>query len=251
MFQVRVAILSGIILSAVVCPVAAQDACRLAAIGVGTVAAVRDGRTLLLDDGRELRLAAIEVNDDSVAALQSLVAGRGLRLEKLGPEHDRYGRLTALAYLDDKGPSVQQSMLEQGRARVSARIGNKACADLLLGAERTARATRRGLWADPNFAPLRSQDTGRIAAARGQFALVEGKVLSVRESGATIYLNFGRHWTHDFTATIPKRVRREFTAAGIDPKQLEGHPVRVRGWIEERGGPVMEVVAPEQIELTR
>src|SRR5262249_44030942 len=158
---------SVITLSAIVCPVAAQETCKLATMGVGTVTSVRDGRTLFLDDGRELRLAAIEVGDDGLAALQSLVAGRDLRLGKLGPESDRYGRLVALAYLDDQGPSVQQSMLEQGHARVSARIGNKACADLLLSAERTARAARRGLWADPNFAPLRTQDTGRIAAARG------------------------------------------------------------------------------------
>jgi endonuclease YncB( thermonuclease family) len=44
-------------------------------------------------------------------------------------------------------------LVEQGQARVSARIGNKACADLLLGAERAARAARLGLWADPHFAP--------------------------------------------------------------------------------------------------
>jgi hypothetical protein len=30
-------------------------------------------------------------------------------------------------------------------------------------------------------------------------------VLSVRESGATIYVNFGRRWTEDFTVTILKR----------------------------------------------
>ena len=141
-------------------------------------------------------------------------------------------------------------MLEQGQARVSARIGDKACADLLLSAERAARAGKRGLWANPNFAPLQSENITRIAAARGQFALVEGKVLSVRESGATIYLNFGRRWTHDFTVIILKRHRREFAAAGIDPKRLEGHPIRVRGWVEERNGPVIEALAPEQIELT-
>src|SRR5262249_42246109 len=119
----------------------------------------------------------------------------------------------------------QQALLEQGRARVSARIGSKGCADLLLTAERAARGARLGLWADPNFAPLRSENLDRIAAARGQFALVEGKVLSVRESGATIYLNFGRRWTHDFTVTILKRHRRAFATAGIDPKRLEGCPI--------------------------
>lgn len=241
------AFLSTAILPALLSSVMAQDPCKLTDIGTGTVASVRDGRTLLLADGGELRLAAIEVADEN--ALQSLVGGRDLRLKQLSPERDRYGRIVAFAYVGNSEQSVQQALLEQGRARVSARTGSKACADLLLRTERAARAARRGLWADPNFAPLRSENLARIAAARGQFALVEGKVLSVRESGATIYLNFGRRWTQDFTVIIPKRHRREFATAGLDPKRLEGNPVRVRGWIGQQSGPVIEVVNPEQIEL--
>jgi hypothetical protein len=79
--------------------------------------------------------------------------------------------------------------------------------------------------------------------------LVEGKVLSVRESGATIYLNFGRRWAQDLSVTILKRNRREFAAAGIDPGRLEGQSIRVRGWVEQRGGPVIEAVASKQIEF--
>jgi hypothetical protein len=60
--------------------------------------------------------------------------------------------------------------------------------------------------------------------------LVEGEVLSVRKNDATIYLNFRRRWTHDFTVTISKRFQREFAAAGIDLNRLEGHPIRVCGW---------------------
>ena len=230
-------------------PASAQDACKLTAIGTATAAAVRDGRTLLLADGRELRLAGIEITDDSRAALQALAAGQPLRLEKLGPDHDRYGRLVAFAFVGDSRQSVQQMLLEQGRARVAARVGDKPCADALLGAEKTARAAQRGLWADPNFAPLSAENLTRLAAERGRFALVEGKVLSVRESGATIYVNFGRRWTRDFTAVIPRRLRRAFAAAGVEPKSLEGRRIRVRGWIERRGGPVIAVETPEQIEL--
>jgi hypothetical protein len=105
--------------------------------------------------------------------------------------------------------------------------------------------------ADPNFAPLQSENIARIAAARGQFVLLEGKVLSMRENGATTYLNLGRRWTCDFTVTNPKRHRWEFAATGIDPNRLEGHPIRVRGWIEQHSGPVIEAAAPEQIELAQ
>ena len=182
----------------------------------------------------------------STFRLRSLVDGRELQLMRLGSDQDRYGRVVAFVRIGDAQQSIQEILVAQGQARVAARIGDKACADILLRSERVARAARRGLWADPNFAPLRPEHLDRIAAARGQFALVEGKVLSVRESGATIYLNFGRRWTRDFT--VLKRHRREFAVAGIDPKGLEGRPIRIRGWIEQRGGPVIDAVAPEQIE---
>jgi len=242
-------ILAAALLPLLVCNAVAQAPCKLVDVGTATVAGVRDGRTLLLADGRELRLAAIEVTGNSRDLLQQFVGGHTIRLEQVGTAPDRYGRLIVFVYTENTEQSVQQAMIAQGQARVSGRIGNKACADMLLGAERAARKAHRGLWADQTFAPLRPENVTRIGAARGQFALVEGKVLSVRESGATIYLNFGRRWTRDFTVTILKRHRREFAAAGIDPKQLEGRPVRVRGWIEQRNGPVIEADAPEQIEL--
>src|SRR5262249_40596836 len=162
------------------------------------------------------------------------------QLMRVGSDQDRYGRVVAFVRIGDSQQSIQEILVEQGQARVAARIGDKAGADILLRSERVARAARRGLWADPNFAPLRPEHLDRIAAVRGQFALVEGKVLSVRESGATIYLNFGRWWTRDFTVTILKRHRRDYAAAGIDPKGLEGRLIRVRGWVEHRGGPVIE-----------
>ena len=102
---------------------------------------------------------------------------------------------------------------------------------------------------DPNFAPLQAENLTQLQAERGRFALVEGKVLSVRKSGATIYVNFWRRWTRDFTVIILKRQQRTFAAAGIEPKQLEGHRVWIRGWIEQRSEPVVMAEAPEQIEL--
>jgi endonuclease YncB( thermonuclease family) len=225
----------------------AAASCALTPIGSATVTAVRDGGTLMLDDGRELRLAGIEIAPGRSATLRTLAEGRTLRLERLGAETDRYGRLVAFAALPDDR-SLQQILLEQGLARVSARIGDKACADKLLAAESGARQARRGLWADPNFAPLSSENLSGLEAARGRFALVEGRVLSVRESGATIYLNFGRRWTRDFTVTVFKREQRTFAGDGLDLKQLEGRRIRVRGWVEKRGGPVIEAAVPEQIE---
>jgi endonuclease YncB( thermonuclease family) len=232
---------------------AADDAvCAGEPFSDGRVKSIIDGRTLSLTDGREVRLAGIEAPAaQGKAALDALVAGRDVALLRLGPDTDRYGRTVALVALQDEpaGNSVQTTRLERGQARVSAHIGDFSCAAALLGAERRARAAGLGLWADPDYVMRNAEDPAGILAVRGHFAVVEGQVLSVRESGATIYVNFGRRWSEDFTVTVPKRNERSFTAAGLPLKKLAGQHVRVRGTIEERDGPWIEALAPEQIEI--
>jgi hypothetical protein len=96
---------------------------------------------------------------------------------------------------------------------------------------------------------LDADNPADVLAERGRFALVEGKVVSGRESGATIYVNFGRRWTEDFTATILKRNERSFATAGLEPKRLAGRRVRVRGWVEAARRALNRGDASEQIEL--
>src|SRR4029077_4729760 len=110
-------------------------------------------------------------------------------------------------------------------------------------------AAKLGLWGDPRYLPKPAENLAQLAAERGRFTLVEGKVVSVRESGGTIYVNFGRRWSEDFTVTILKRNERQFIEAGLRPSGLSGRRVMVRGWIEERGGPGIEAAGPEQIEI--
>jgi hypothetical protein len=119
-------------------------------------------------------------------------------------------------------------MLAQGHARVAANIGDFACAASLLAAE---KPTRRGLglWANPYYVLGNAEDPAGVLALRGRFAVVEGKVLSVRESGGAIYVNFGRRRSDDFTVTVLQRNERSFTAAGMPLKKLTGQHVRVRG----------------------
>jgi endonuclease YncB( thermonuclease family) len=230
-----------------------KPACKAASLGTGQVQSVLDGRTLQLTDGREVRLAGIEAPQSAKAALETLVAGRDIALLRLGADSDRYGRVVALVSVApaaaELGQSVQRALLAQGEARVAANLGDSACAASLLEAERIARTAGLGLWADPYYVIRRAEEPDGILGVRGRFAVVEGKILSVRESGATIYVNFGRRWSDDFTVTVQKRNERSFTAAGLELKKLAGQRVRVRGTIEERGGPWIEAARPEQIEI--
>jgi endonuclease YncB( thermonuclease family) len=227
---------------------AAGQPCKLADLGTARAAAVRDGRTLTLADGRVLRLKGIEVSTGADAALKDLVAGKPLRLKKIGEARDRYGRLEAFAFPGTAEKSLQEMLLAQGLARVSGRVGSEPCAEILLTAESVARAAKRGIWTDPNSAPLRAENLTGIRSLAGHFALVEGKVLSVHTSGGTIYLNFGPRWTRDFSVIILRRNQRSFAAAGIELKGLAGQRIRVRGWVEERRGPVIVAEFPGQIE---
>jgi len=246
---------------------ARPSACASGAATRGAAVRVLDGRTFALTDGREVRLAAIEVpampqapnsggasSQGSAARdiLAALVLGTEITLRRADPATDRYGRFVAYVTVNRDGSErlAQGELIAAGYARVADRVvGERACAAELLRAERAARLARLGLWADSYYESLNADNPAKVLAERGHFALVEGTVLSVRESGATIYVNFGRRWSEDFTVTILKRNARTFTAAGLEPKRLEGRHVRVRGIVEERGGPWIEAVRPEQIEL--
>lgn len=224
-------------------------------LSAGVVAEIGEAGTLLLRDGRRIRLAGIELPDDPAARQQlaESLAEREVFLRGAATMPDRYGRVEAYVFAAGEGLDgpVQRVMLEKGLARVSARISDRACAAGFLSSESQARQARRGLWAEPRWAVLKAETPAAILAQRGAFALVEGRVLSVRESGGSIYVNFGRRWSEDFTVTVAKRHAAALAAGGLDVKRLDRHVVRVRGWIEERGGPWIEVTRPEQIELIR
>jgi endonuclease YncB( thermonuclease family) len=226
--------------------------CNPPPIGQAQISAAIDGRTVQAIDGKEVRLAGLATPPEGGrTALHALVSGRTVILHAVGEPTDRYGRIVALLTLEGAPPaqSVQTALLEQGSARVSAKIANSACTAALWAAEEKARNAGLGLWADPHYVMRHAEDPAGILAVRGEFAVVEGKVLSVRESGGTIYVNFGRRFAEDFTVTVPKSLDRKFTAAGLTLKKLTGQHVRVRGTVEERGGPWIEAAHPEQIEI--
>ena len=211
---------------------------------------VVDARTFRLEDGREVRLAGVEPvaseKAKETSALSAIVAGREVMLRGEDDTPDRYGRQPAFVFVASSETSVQALLLSQGEALFSAAVTDKDCASVLSSAE--AREAKEGTWADAT-AIKNAESPGDILAGTGQFLVIEGRVLSVRQAGATTYLNFGRSWTRDFAVTIPKRILPGFEAAGIILKSLENRRIRVRGWVETRSGPRIEVLRVGQIEV--
>jgi len=247
-------LMGGLMLVATAFGPARAAGCAFAPQGEGRVAAIIDARSFRLEDGSEVRLAGIEpvlseqTNANRASALAAIVAGREVTLSGEDDTPDRYGRQPALVFLAPSGDLVQGVLLAQGEALVSGSVTDKDCAAVLSAAEAAARQAGRGTWADA-AAIKNAESPGDILAGIGRFTVVEGKVLSVRQAGATTYLNFGRNWTRDFAVTISRRMLAAFESAGIVLKSLENRRIRVRGFIEARGGPRIDVLRVGQIEL--
>jgi endonuclease YncB( thermonuclease family) len=226
--------------------------CAFEPQGEGRVAGVVDARTFRLDDGREVRLAGIEPagldGTRAAAALSAIITGRDVTLHGEDDAPDRYGRQPAFAFLAGSETPVQSELLRRGEALVSTEVTDKDCAAVLAAAEAEARQAKKGTWAEPS-AIKNAESPGDILAGIGRFTVVEGKVLSVRQAGATTYLNFGRNWTRDFAVTISRRMMPAFEAAGLLPKSLENRRIRIRGFVEARGGPRIEVLRVGQVEV--
>jgi len=224
------------------------------------VVEVIDGDTVLLDDGWQVRLVGIQapklplgrknfskwpLADEAKAVLESMVLGRHVRLAYGGLPVDRHGRRLAHLFMDD-GTWIQREMLLRGLARVYSFPDNRAVVSQMLAAERQARTRGAGIWANSWYAIRTPEQAGRDI---GSFQIIEGRVLDAADVRGTIYLNFGQDWRSDFTVKVSKRDLATFDADGLDLLSLKGRKVRVRGWLDSRNGPIIEVTHPEQIEV--
>lgn len=221
-------------------------------------AGAADGTTVILDDGSTLRLAAVRVPAGGAgaardaglaaaaqAALDGLVRGRVLLVE--GAERfDRHGRRLVQPVLED-GTRPALALLSAGLVRIE--IPEEAGAGLagLYAAEAAARAEGGGIWARPEFAVL---DAAAVPAGRsGRFAIVEGRVVEADAWNGRGYLNFGPDWKTDFTITATPRDMRAMKRAGLDWAGFAGRRVRVRGWLEDYNGPMIEIRSVAAIEV--
>jgi endonuclease YncB( thermonuclease family) len=243
-----------------------EPACTLQAAGTHAVVRVIDSETVLLDDTREVRLIgalaprAPDMRPDApdwppeaaaIEALSALVLGRPVELAYAGRRRDRYGRLLAHLFIDrdDGGAWVQGELLKGGHARAYGLPGNFACMREMLAHERVARAAGAGLWSNGAYRTRSAQRPGALMRYRNTYQVVEGRLAHVAPTKSRTYLNFGTDWRRDFTAGIDASVLRANPEWAKTLAALEGRRVEVRGWIEYRNGPYVNVEDPSQIAV--
>ena len=222
--------------------------------GEARSATVADARSLAIEGGPVLRLAGIESfalledrGDEAEAALrrrlETLAAAGPVRFKSVDDKPDRYGRIPALVE-ERSGALLQEDLTRAGVALAYAVGPPIACFDRILKAENDARQARRGFWAVEKV-PL--ANPAALKPRIGRFAIFEGAVITVGNRGSRTYLNFGRRWTEDVTVEIAAHDRDLFGGEEALAR-LAGERVRVRGFLDEHGGPVVTVTSPMQIE---
>lgn len=237
---------------------------------IGRVTEIVDGDTLFiappLEDGNEIRLVGIQapklplgrknfeawpLSSEAKDLLSDLTLGEQTALSFGGSQRDRYGRWLAHLHITtgpNEGLWIQGEMLRQGFARVYSFADNRSKVDEMLALEREARQARRGIWALDYYA-IRNADPVSLGRELGTFQLIEGRVLDAAKVKGTIYLNFGADWRTDFTVSLRHKAVRMFKKMGVDPLDLKGQSIRVRGWLSKRNGPMIKASHPEQIEV--
>lgn len=228
------------------------------------VAGVTARGELLLASGEVARLAWLDTPEAFAwarkAALDGLLGGVGVSAAppeiraRNGGARDRWGASGVVADVDLQGRcvNVQAWLLARGLARLRPEAANEpAPAELQAWreAERAAGTAKLALWGEPAYAPLPAAQPGAILRQEGRFVIVEGQVASVNEQTGQTWLNFGSRWSEDMTVSAPARIWRMVKRRGLTVARLQGSLVRVRGIVESRGGPLIELASPAELEV--
>ncbi|MET0432482.1 MAG: thermonuclease family protein [Hyphomicrobium sp.] len=252
-------------MSATADPAPAPSPCALEPGPVRTVTRIVDGETIVLDDGKVVRLIgalAPRARDadavsgawppelDTVKALSDLVLAKRVKLAFAGRRSDRYGRELAQMFVIDQGREdwVQGFLLAGGYARAYGLPESFTCARELMAHEAEARRKRLGIWSNGVYRVLPADHPGEIMKQRGKYERVTGTIVSVGRTKSATYLNFSKDWRSDFTARIDKKVLAANPEFDRSLDGLANKTVVVRGWIERRNGPLIDIADPSQLE---
>jgi len=209
----------------------------VAALSCAPALAAGSGGTLRVE-GREVVPADVVLVRPAEAAVPGTAKVAAVR------GSDRWAREIAVV-MDGDGAPLAEQWLAQGMAAVDPDAAGENAARLLQ-LEAGARAAGRGIWAEPRW---RVQDAAQVRGAAGDLVIVAGRVHAVGWAGDRLYLNFGEDRRSDFTARAERADVRAMAKAGIQLEALAGREVRLRGWLFQLGGPMIELAGPAQIEV--
>ena len=218
-----------------------------AACGTGGQSAVLKDMSpagdLALDPGGGARLAGLALDESGLAALRGHI-GQTFAVATLAPGADRWGR-RAVDLIAPDGRSLTLGLLENGLALVRDEADTRGCEAERMEAEQGARLAGEGLWARPG-AILDAGDLAALAAQDGRFVLVRGRVKRTGVTASRLYIDFEP--ARGLSVVVPRKLEAQFRRGGRDVIDLAGRMVLVRGVLDNRFGPRIEIADPAMIE---
>jgi endonuclease YncB( thermonuclease family) len=233
----------------------------------GRVVAVDERLELTLENGIRLKIAGVDpprptpgdpdLDFRARDRLAQWLVGQDILFRPLEPGPDRWGRVVAFVFAvapesaNGPGPAhspVGEALIDAGLARYEPSAAARPCRSALLAAEAGARASGLGLWADPYYAIIKATDRLSFAEKAGSSVIVEGQITGIASRRPRITLTFGPRQGADFSVTILPRNSKTFEAAYASLAALTGQTVRVRGLLDTRFGPQIEISDTDEVE---
>lgn len=248
---------------------AALVQCGLSAATSARITSIDQLGLVMLDDGRHMRLSGVWLLSQNLSARISPFIGRMVTPFPAAAKPDRTGALAAhFVLLPTEGTErtenawLQAEFLSLGLAFLYMYPDRESCADGLRNFETRARMENKGIWAqvlrediasampEQNVAIIVGEaETLAIESAQGHYGIISGRVVSTGKSGRWRYLNFGDNFSRDFTVRITARAEKRLTEQGLTIKGLEDERVEIRGVIQSRDGPMIDVFDAAQIVI--
>ncbi|MDY0008883.1 MAG: thermonuclease family protein [Bdellovibrionales bacterium] len=230
----------------------------LTLIEVGTVVEIVKPDTVRLQNGKVFKLDNIRIplqlDGQAIEYLNHNVLNKKIGFYIVGEDPtaraNRFGHTLSHA-ITENGDWVQAQMIARGLAWVFGAAGSRDLYLPLLKHEELARSQSMGLWGLSAFAVKDNKTI--MQNSYNSFQVYEGEVVSFAAKEHYTFINFGKNPKTDFTILVNQRKIPRFRTAdgyaGHAPESLIGKKIRVRGWVEENSGPMIELLFPEQLEL--
>ncbi|MCI0736520.1 MAG: thermonuclease family protein [Beijerinckiaceae bacterium] len=246
----------------------AQPPCPSGGSASGRVSSVDERLDLTMEDSTRLKIAGVDPARPTPATpdldargrekLAGWLVGRSVEFRPAEPGQDRWGRVVAFVFAlmpessETRGQArvpVGEALIDAGLARYEPSAQASPCRAALLKAEEDARVSGLGLWADPYYAVIAAADRDSFAEKADSSVIVEGVVTGIggRRPRITFYFGPRRGW--DFSVTVLPRNSNAFEVAYPLLAGMSGQKVRVRGLLDTRFGPQIEISDLDAVEV--
>lgn len=195
----------------------------------------------------------LELSMDARDYLEKNILGQTIGIYISGKDPNkrktRAGHIVGHMMTQD-GKWVQAEMVARGLAWVTSTPTSRDLVRTLYKYEALGRAQELGLW---KFSKNMVKNDHTIRQSLNTFNVYEGVVSNTTDRRSTIfYINLGPDRNNGVTGVIRESDKINFILRGYNlfpVDLLRNQRLRIRGWVEDNGGPMFILTHPEQIEL--